>query len=173
MNVQRSKETRFQRWNTTTVFARKWNVYAEISGMSPKVGKSPSVEEISGAHWRRALLRVGWWMPISEKSTFPMKKISWKKIFFTKFIFSWNIAQALLNAVLVMHIDHWVMEDRPLASWANIGKSRKSWDSLLFLKHFIIQTPISVSSMLLKLKIFVHRFSPETTGIMVLVLDTS
>ena len=37
-----------------------------------------------------------------------------KKIFFfTKIVFSYNIAQALHNAGLVINIDHWVMENDP------------------------------------------------------------
>ena len=49
-----------------------------------------------------------------RKTGFPDAKIFIEKnYFFTKNIFSDNIAQALHNAVLVAHIDHWVMENDP------------------------------------------------------------
>ena len=51
---------------------------------------------------------------ISVKPTFQMKNFARKKyIFFTKNIFSYNIAQVLQNAGLVIRIDHWVMEIDP------------------------------------------------------------
>ena len=49
-----------------------------------------------------------------RKTGFPDAQIFIEKtFFFTKNIFSDNIAQALSNAVLVAHIDHWVMENDP------------------------------------------------------------
>ena len=36
-----------------------------------------------------------------------------KKYFYLNFIFSYNIAQVLHNAVLVIKIDHWVIENGP------------------------------------------------------------
>ena len=53
-------------------------------------------------------------MPDFGKTNFSDEKFSMnKKYFFTKNIFSDNIAQALHNAVLVTRIDHWVMENDP------------------------------------------------------------
>ena len=49
-----------------------------------------------------------------------------KHFLYSKFIFSWNIAQALSNAGLVIKIDHWVMANRFFELWGISKKSLRS-----------------------------------------------
>ncbi len=80
-----------------------------------------------------------------------------------------KITHALQNAGLVIRIDHWVMEIDPSQV---ISENPENPEipcyslSTLSYKH---QYPCPDASE----KKSVHRFSPETTGIIVLVLDTS
>ena len=68
-------------------------------------------------------LRWGGECRFSEKLTFQMKIFPRKKyIFFYNIFFSFNIAQALQNAGLVMRIDHWVMEVDP----SQVGRISKN-----------------------------------------------